>query len=82
MQFSRGSIKALGAISGCLNKAIVAPGVSYRPISGSPPQPSLSRLAILLANLICLFPSPSPKRPSKGWRLPRGLSAPGRIGFH
>lgn len=34
MQFSRGSIKALGAISGCLNKAIVALGVSScRPIS-------------------------------------------------
>lgn len=29
MQFSRGSIKALGAISGCLNKAIVAPSAFY-----------------------------------------------------
>lgn len=31
MQFSRGSIKALGAISGCLNKAIVAHNVSPLP---------------------------------------------------
>lgn len=59
MQFSRGSIKALGAISGCLNKAIVA-RLAFRPSVLSLAHllsPSLSRLAILLANLICLFPS-------------------------
>lgn len=77
MQFSRGSIKALGAISGCFNKAIVAhnaPAVailSLPPFERPPSRPhrsvtfsSLLFVAILLANLICLFPGPrAPETP-------------------
>lgn len=55
MQFSQGSIKELAAISGCLNKAIVAETLRCLPADSLSRPCAIRGRAILLADLICLF---------------------------
>lgn len=81
MQFSRGSIKALGAISGCLNKAIVAREalpVSCLPACASPSS-SLGPLCDFTCEFNLPFSRPVPETSVKRGgrrRGQRGLSAP------